>query len=62
MFESLNTLSKGLNGTGYFIDSVMTQVIYLAARLQKPLLLEGPARIWQNAACPVCRQSKQYAH
>ena len=43
MFESLNELSNGLSGTGYLIDPVMTQVVYLAARLQKPLLLEGPA-------------------
>ena len=26
-----------------YIDPVMTQVVYLAAKLQKPLLLEGPA-------------------
>ena len=29
--------------SGYFIDPVMTRVVYLAAKLQKPLLLEGPA-------------------
>lgn len=43
MFESIQALSNGLENTGYFIDPVMTQVVYLAARLQKPLLLEGPA-------------------
>jgi len=43
MFESLPDLSAKLSATGYFIDPVMTQVIYLAAKLQKPLLLEGPA-------------------
>jgi MoxR-like ATPase len=32
-----------LKATGYFIDPVMVQVVYLAAKLQKPLLLEGPA-------------------
>jgi MoxR-like ATPase len=36
-------MSSGLTAAGYFIDPVMTQVIFLAARLQKPLLLEGPA-------------------
>jgi len=43
MFDSLEALSDRLDATGYFINPVMTQVVYLAARLQKPLLLEGPA-------------------
>lgn len=43
MFESLQSLSSGLTAAGYFINPVMTQVVFLAARLQKPLLLEGPA-------------------
>jgi MoxR-like ATPase len=43
MFDSLGELSKKLSSTGYFIDSVMTQIVFLAAKLKKPLLLEGPA-------------------
>lgn len=43
MFDSLDDLSIKLGTTGYFIDPVMTQVVYLAAKLKKPLLLEGPA-------------------
>ena len=43
MFDSLEDLSGKLATTGYFIDPVMTQVVFLAAKLQKPLLLEGPA-------------------
>lgn len=43
MFESVEQLSRRLGSTGYFIDPVMIQVVYLAAKLQKPLLLEGPA-------------------
>jgi MoxR-like ATPase len=43
MFNSLADLSTKLTATGYLIDPVMTQVVFLAARLQKPLLLEGPA-------------------
>ena len=43
MFDSLADLSAKLTSTGYFIDPVMIQVVYLAAKLQKPLLLEGPA-------------------
>jgi MoxR-like ATPase len=43
MFDSLNDLSLKLANAGYFIDPVLTQVVFLAAKLQKPLLLEGPA-------------------
>jgi MoxR-like ATPase len=43
MFDSLEELASKIAATGYFIDSVMTQVVFLAAKLQKPLLLEGPA-------------------
>ena len=34
MFDSLDDLSTKLAATGYFIDPVMTQVVYLAARLK----------------------------
>jgi hypothetical protein len=43
MFDSLVDLSNKLSATGYFIDPVMVQVVFLAAKLKKPLLLEGPA-------------------
>ena len=43
MFESCEELTSRLTATGYFIDPVMIKVVYLAARMQKPLLLEGPA-------------------
>jgi MoxR-like ATPase len=43
MFDSITGLGSKLATTGYFIDPVMTQVVFLAAKLQKPLLLEGPA-------------------
>jgi len=43
MFNSVKDLSDKLAAAGYFIGPVMTQVVYLAAKLRKPLLLEGPA-------------------
>jgi MoxR-like ATPase len=43
MFESLDDLTIKLKATEYFIDPVMTKVVFLSAKLQKPLLLEGPA-------------------
>jgi SpoVK/Ycf46/Vps4 family AAA+-type ATPase len=43
MFETVEELSEKLAKTGYFIDPTMTKVVFLAAKMQKPLLLEGPA-------------------
>ncbi|MGB7599132.1 MAG: MoxR family ATPase [Candidatus Sulfotelmatobacter sp.] len=43
MFSSLEEVGQRLRATGYIADSVAATTVYLAARLQKPLLLEGPA-------------------
>jgi MoxR-like ATPase len=43
VFSSLQELEGGLRASGYIADSVATTTVYLAAKLQKPLLLEGPA-------------------
>ncbi|MCU1250796.1 MAG: Carbon monoxide oxidation accessory protein CoxD [Edaphobacter sp.] len=43
MFDSVQELSAKLAATGYFIDPVMTMDIFLAGKLRKPLILEGPA-------------------
>ncbi len=43
MFSSLNDVEAGLRATGYIADPVAITTVYLAARLHKPLLLEGPA-------------------
>ncbi|HEX3105936.1 MAG TPA: MoxR family ATPase [Terriglobales bacterium] len=43
MFSSVEEVSRRLRSTGYIADSVAVTTVYLAARLQKPLLLEGPA-------------------
>lgn len=42
MFESLDELKQKLRDAKYVIDPVSLQVVYLAARMQKPLLVEGP--------------------
>jgi MoxR-like ATPase len=42
MFATFDDFATKLMATGYLIDPVTTKVVYLAARLQKPLLLEGP--------------------
>jgi MoxR-like ATPase len=43
VFSSVEEVSRRLRSTGYLADSVAVTTVYLAARLQKPLLLEGPA-------------------
>jgi MoxR-like ATPase len=43
MFASVEVLDQALRATGYIADSVATATVYLASRLHKPLLLEGPA-------------------
>src|SRR2546425_4392495 len=43
LFSSLLGLEQGLRASGYIADRVAISTAYLAARLHKPLLLEGPA-------------------
>src|SRR6267154_3088563 len=43
VFSALQELERGLRESGYIADSVATTTVFLAASLQKPLLLEGPA-------------------
>ncbi len=42
MFSSADELAKKLRTARYIIDPVALDVVYLAARMQKPLLVEGP--------------------
>jgi len=58
MFESFDELTERLKATGYFIDPVMTRVVFLAAKLQKPLLLEGPAGSGKIGTCSPSRAAK----
>jgi len=41
MFSSPEELSAKLREARYVIDRVTVEVVYLAARMQKPLLVEG---------------------
>ena len=43
MFSSPEQLAESLRATGYIADSIAITTVFLASRLQKPLLLEGPA-------------------
>jgi MoxR-like ATPase len=42
VFASSQELSEKLRGARYVIDPVTLQVLYLASRMHKPLLVEGP--------------------
>ena len=42
-FESLDAVRGGLAQVGYLADESISGVVYLADRLAKPVLVEGPA-------------------
>ena len=42
MFSSVGELGEKLRATGYITDSIATTTVFLAAKLHKPVLLEGP--------------------
>ncbi|MCI0623364.1 MAG: MoxR family ATPase [Acidobacteria bacterium] len=42
MFTSVQELAQKLRKAKYVIDPITLQVVYLASRMQKPLLVEGP--------------------
>jgi MoxR-like ATPase len=42
VFGSVRELAEGLRGAQYVVDPITLQVAYLAARMRKPLLVEGP--------------------
>ncbi len=42
-FESLDEVRGGLGRVGYLADEAISGVVYLADRLSKPVLVEGPA-------------------
>ena len=42
MFSSANELADKLRAARYIVDPVTLEVVYLAARMRKPLLVEGP--------------------
>ena len=42
-FDSLQSVRDGLRDVGYLADESISGVVYLADRLSKPVLVEGPA-------------------
>ena len=42
LFASVEDLANGLRHAQYVVDPITLEVVYLAARMKKPLLVEGP--------------------
>ena len=42
MFASVGELAEGLRDAQYVVDPITLQVVYLAAKMRKPVLVEGP--------------------
>ena len=42
MFASPQNVAGGLREAGYATDPVLVQIIWLATKMQKPILVEGP--------------------
>ncbi|HHV35856.1 MAG TPA: MoxR family ATPase [Syntrophomonadaceae bacterium] len=53
MFDSVEELHKKLNECNYLTDRSVATVVYLAIRLQKPLLVEGPAGVGKTELAKV---------
>ena len=44
-FESVDDVTKRLRGADYLADAAISGVVFLADRLEKPVLVEGPAGV-----------------
>ena len=44
-FESVDDVIAGLGQHGYIADTRLATTVFLTTRLQKPLLIEGPAGV-----------------
>ena len=44
-FESVDDVTKRLRGADYLADAGISGVVFLADRLEKPVLVEGPAGV-----------------
>ena len=42
MFATPQNVAAGLREAGYATDPVLVQIIWLATKMQKPILVEGP--------------------
>jgi MoxR-like ATPase len=50
MFESIDDVERGLHGVGYLPDRGLATALFLALKLEKPVLLEGDAGVGKTEA------------
>ena len=66
MFSSASELATKLRAARYIIDPVTLEVVYLAARMRKPLLVEGPPGCGKTelayAVSPVISDTSRNVH
>ncbi len=53
MFESVEIVEKRMQGQGYICDKNIATVVFLAGRLEKPILVEGPAGVGKTELAKV---------
>jgi MoxR-like ATPase len=56
-FESVAEVTDRLRGEDYLADSSISGVVYLADRLEKPVLIEGPAGVGKTELAKAVAQS-----
>jgi MoxR-like ATPase len=53
MFQSVDDVQKGLEAQGYICDRRIATVVFLALKLEKPVLVEGPAGVGKTELAKV---------
>lgn len=62
VFSSIEDLGQRLEAAKYVIDPVTLQVVYLAARMQKPVIVEGPPGCGKTALAQAIAAGREYRH